>query len=296
MSILALLAFTVGSLLTLPDAFAPPGPGAPGSAGSSTELRPYDLQVPKSYDEAEPAPLVVLLHGYDSDGPAHKEYFKLAPVAEREGFLLASPNGTVDRMGNRFWNATNACCDFFGSGVDDVAYLDDVIEEITAGYNVDDDRVYLVGHSNGGFMSHRYACDRPGTVAAIVSLAGMQWDDPERCGPSEDVSVLQVHGNEDELARYEGGPSPGGPYPGAEETVGTWAEKNGCSGTLEPGGPNIDIDTDIPGPETTVARYGGCDDTTVELWTIEGGKHSPAFDQRWPDAFWAFMSANPKDG
>jgi polyhydroxybutyrate depolymerase len=211
-------------------------------------------------------------------------------------FLLAYPDGTRDLMGNRFWNATDACCDFFGRGVDDVAYLDAVLDEIGARYRVDLARVYLVGHSNGAFMAHRFACDRAGRVAAIVTLAGMQWKDPGRCGAPSPVSVLHVHGRNDPTVRYQGGSTLKGPYPGAVGTVATWAGKDGCSGELAATGRRIDLDSTVAGEETTVERYGGCRGVDVELWTIGQGRHIPAFNESWAPSIWEFMAAHPKAG
>ena len=270
----------------------PPAAGEPGATAS----RPYGLKVPQGYDGSRAIPLVVLLHGYRSSGPAQNAYFRLSAQADRGMFLLAYPNGTRDPMGNRFWNATDACCDFYGRGVDDVAYLDAVLDEIAARYRVDGARIYLVGHSNGAFMAHRYACDRPARVAAIVTLAGMQWKDPARCGASSPVSVLHVHGRNDGTIRYQGGSTPKGPYPGAVETAATWAGKNGCSGTLAPTDRRLDLDATVPGDETTVDRYGGCAGAGVELWTIVDGGHIPAFNENWAPAIWEFMAAHPKAG
>ena len=136
--------------------------------------------------------------------------------------------------------------------------------------------MYLVGHSNGGFMSHRFACDRAGRVAAIVSLAGAQWKDPARCEPSQPVNVLQVHGDRDESIELRGGRTPRRHLSGARETVATWAGKNGCDGTLGDTGERLDLAAPrLEGAETTVARYCGCGGGDVELWTILGGSHCP---------------------
>ncbi|MGH9035595.1 MAG: alpha/beta hydrolase family esterase [Acidimicrobiia bacterium] len=271
-------------------------PPAAGEGTDPTAARPYGLKVPEGYDAGRPVPLVVLLHGYSSNGSAQNSYFRLSAQADRGGFLLAYPNGTRDLMGNRFWNATDACCDFYARGVDDVGYLDAVIDEISRRYAVDPARVFLVGHSNGAFMAHRYACDRAGRVAAIVALAGMQWQDPGRCGASSPVSVLHVHGRNDETIHYEGGSTPKGAYPGAVDTTGTWAAKNGCSGSLTSSGRRLDLDSSVSGDETTVDRYQGCPGVDIELWTIEGGGHVPAFNGRWAEAIWEFMAAHPRAG
>lgn len=268
---------------------------APAAEGPSpVASRPYGFKTPKGYDEGHPTPLVILLHGYTADGPRQDAYFRLSPLADEKTFLLAYPNGTVDIGGQRFWNATDACCDFLSRGVDDVAYLDAVIDDASSRYNVDPARIFLVGHSNGGFMSHRFACDRAPRVAAIVSLAGMQWKDKNRCGPASRLSVLQVDGTNDDIIKYGGGQTPKGPYPGAEETVATWAEKNGCTGTLSPSGQALDLESGIAGEETSVARYSGCGAVDVELWTINGGGHIPALNERWAPAIWDFLSAHPK--
>ena len=280
----AVILAMVGGLLVLP------------SSANPTADRPYGLKVPAGYDGEHPAPLVVVLHGYTSNGETQANYFGLPALADKAGFLLATPNGTRDLFGNRFWNATDACCDWFRTGVDDVAYIDAVIDEIGARHAVDPTRVFVVGHSNGAFMSHRYACDRSGRVAAIVTLAGMQWKDQSQCKPSSPVSVLQVHGRNDATVRYEGGSMPNGAsYPGAVETVEDWAQQNGCDGSLAGTGWRFDLDRGVAGDETVETAYSGCPTgTDVQLWTIEGGSHVPAFNENWAEAIWAFMANHPK--
>jgi polyhydroxybutyrate depolymerase len=276
-------------VLALPSTAATP------RAASPTADRPYGLKVPAGYDGQHPVPLVVLLHGYGSNGAQQAGYFGLLTEADKAGFLLAYPDGTRDRLGRRFWNATDACCDFFHSGVDDVAYLDAVINEISAKYPVDPARIYVVGHSNGAFMSHRFACDRAGRVAAIVTLAGMTWEDQSRCPAGSPVSVLHVHGRDDMTVSYQGGATPEGAYPGAVETVDDWAAKDGCKGALAVTGRKLDLDQSIPGDETDEATWSGCPSgVSVTLWTIEGGGHVPAFNGNWAPALWDFLASHPK--
>ena len=272
------------------------GPLVLPSSASPTANRPYGLKVPAGYDAGHPAPLVVLLHGYTADGERQAAYFGLPAEADKAGFLLATPNGTRDLMGNRFWNATDACCDWFHTGVDDVAYIDAVIDEITARYAVDPARVFVVGHSNGAFMANRYACDRSSRVAAIVALAGMQWKDQSHCRPTSPVSVLHVHGRNDETVKYDGGTMPNGAfYPGAVETVDDWAKQNGCNGSLASTGRRFDLERLIAGDETGEEAYTGCPaGTDLQLWTIERGGHVPAFNEHWAEAIWAFMANHPK--
>jgi polyhydroxybutyrate depolymerase len=244
---------------------------------------PLTVRVPSSYDPQEPAPLVLSLHSYNGSAASQEVRMPFLPLVDEYGFLYVLPEGTVDCAGNRFWNATDACCDFEGSGVDDAGYLIAIIDEIKLQLSVDDRRVYVAGFSNGGFMSYRMACEHAGVVAAIASVAGVTFLDPNLCSPSEPVHVLQIHGTSDQLVHYDGGCTtfdgfcfPPGPYcgPGAVQTVETWAIYNGCSLDVE-AGPNLDLVAGLPGAETAVTRYvSGClPGGSAELWTIEDGGH-----------------------
>src|SRR5262249_9298088 len=154
------------------------------------------------------------------------------------------------------------------TGVDDSAYLSSLIDEIKARYTVDPKRVYFVGHSNGGFMSYRMACDHADQIAAIGSLAGAMWADTSKCKPSQPVSVLEIHGTADADVLYNG--SVGGKYPDAVTTVEDWATLDGCSLMPDNSAPPLDLDSSLMGAETTVQRYTqGCKaGGAAELWSI----------------------------
>lgn len=269
----------------------------PASDAGLVGVRPYRKRIPRSYDSSRPTPLVILLHGYGASGMAQDLYFRLGALAEERGFLYAYPDGTVDASGRRFWNATDACCDFAHSGVDDVAYITAIIDDMSARYNVDERRIYLVGHSNGGFMSHRMACELSTRVAAIVSLAGANWLDSSRCKPSSPVAVLQIHGDADTIIAYDGGTTAsfgGGPYPGARATVAGWAMRNGCGSALESTGMMLDLVPDIPGAETRVEAHRDCRAGAAELWTIQGGGHVPGLQPSFAATIYDWLSAHPR--
>jgi len=240
--------------------------------------RPVTIALPVDLTTESSAPVLILLHGYAFTAAAQESYLGLTPLVDELGFVYAMPDGTVDTTARPFWNATDACCDFYGSGVDDVAYLAGVIEEITAAYPVNPERVYLFGHSNGGFMAHRLACDRADLVAGFVSLAGATHLAPGDCAPSEPVHVLQLHGTDDDIIRYGGGSTViGGDYPSAEQSVASWVAKNGCAGAPEMLDPS-DLVPGLDGPETERQKYGDCDPGgSVALWSIENAKHIPNF-------------------
>lgn len=259
--------------------------------------RPVDLVVPTGYDPAVPTPLLVLLHGFSASGPLQDLLFRLKPEVEARTVLYAYPNGTFDEGGSRFWNATEACCDFGDIGVDDSAYLRALIEEIQAHYNVDDRRIYFSGHSNGGFMSYRMACDHADLIAGIAGLAGAMLSDPTDCAATEPVHVLHIHGTEDGSVQYEGLTGPGdlSGYPGAAESVAYWADQGGCDATPTDGAA-MNLDNYIDGDETAVSRHDGCDPGgSAELWTMVGSEHIPALSEQWPEQIldWLLERSKP---
>lgn len=264
--------------------------------------RPLEVfRVPAGYDRSKPAPLVLVLHGYGASGLLQNLYFHLADIADEEGFFIAAPDGTTDGTQKKFWNATDVCCDFAKTGVDDVGYLTGLVAEIRAAYAIDPKRIYVVGHSNGGAMAYRLACDASDQFAAIVSLAGPFFEDVKRCAPSGPVAVQHMHGTADETVPYDGGvlasvsPGAGVKEPSAPSIVSTWAALNHCTAPAVED-PPIDLDGNIVGAETKVTRYGSCAaGSDVVLWTMQGSPHIPGnLVADAPRRIYSFLKAHPK--
>lgn len=251
------------------------------------------LVVPSDYDAGKPAPLIMLIHGYGSNGAAQDSLWKIAAQADTYGFLFIAPNGTKEASEEKrpFWNATGACCDFYETGVDDSAYLLKVIDEVKKHYSVDANRVYVMGHSNGGFMSHRMALDHPDTIAAIAALNGAAPLELPGPKPERPVNILHIHGTVDRLNSYQGGEIRGVRYPGPVETVEKWAEFSGGSTQVTTLTKKLDLDKRLEGNETTVTQYL---DGSVELWTINGGGHIPAFTDNFSRLVIEWLMAHPK--
>ena len=269
------------------------------TAGKATVVtfpgsRPFKLQVPTTYTKGKSAPLIIALHGYTSSGADTEKYLKLGPVADARGILYVAPDGSLDNNGLQFWNATPACCNFYGSKVDDEAYIMSIINSVSKKYNVDQKRIYVVGHSNGGFMSHHMACSDSNRIAAIASFAGATYKDQSMCKPSQPITVLQIWGTADETIAYLGGALVA-PYPGAAETIADWAKLDKCSAKIITSPAKINIESSIAGNETTVSDYTGCaNKTTVELWSIVGGHHVPTLATDFATRLVNFLLAHPK--
>jgi polyhydroxybutyrate depolymerase len=269
----------------------PPTGNRPGQTVTvNVANRPFQLHIPASYRPDTKVALVMLLHGYSASAAEQESYFHLTEESDRRGFLYAMPDGTIDSEGNRFWNATTACCDFHATGVDDSDYLNQVLRAVAASYAVDARRVFLIGHSNGGFMAYRMACDHADAITAIVSLAGAMTVDASQCKPSRPVTVLQIHGTGDQAIRFDGGPTAIGTYPSVATTLTTWRHIDGCDDTAETAPPK-DLVADLPGPETTVTAYrNGCRaGTRVELWTVTHGSHVPSLTANFAPAVIDFL-------
>jgi len=259
---------------------------------------PVPLTVPSGYSADEAAPLVVLLHGYTSSGKQQEGYMKFSALADEYGYLFLAPDGTREEAGRKvqFWNASQACCNFQGSEVDDSAYIRGLIDEVASKYTVDLKRVYLIGHSNGGFMSFRMAYDHSDTIAAIASLAGASLSDPDLPPPATPVHVLQIHGTNDTTILYEGGEIGETNYPGAVQSVERWAKFNGCAVEAAPAKSPIDLEKRLEGEETQVTRYvsackpGG----SAELWTIQDGGHIPSLSETFSRQVIEWLLAHPK--
>lgn len=254
------------------------------------------LTVPAGYDASVPTPLIVSLHGYSLSGERHDRSWGISALADEYDVLVISPDGTQEPDGrrNRYWNAADACCDFNGTDIDDSGYIRRIIDEVKASYNVDDARVYVIGHSNGGFMSYRMAYDHSDVVAAIVSLAGANHLDP-RDPPPYPVHVLQIHGTDDTVIGYRGGEFNGNRHASAMASVTRWAEYNGCDMSRS-SREMRDLDASLPGHETGVMKINtGCKDGgSAELWTISDGAHSPVYSETWGEQIVEWLLAHPK--
>lgn len=287
---------TAASTTAAPVAAAAPTVAA---AAALVSARPYKIDLPKGHDATRPAPLLLLLHPYGVTGERFVSMIGVHDLASEQGFLIVYPDGQPDREGKTFWNATEACCDFWGKGGDDLAYLSAVLADVKARFAVDPARVYAVGYSNGGFMVERLACELP-EITAVIDLVGGGAADLSACRPKGPVSILKIHGDRDEIVLYEGGQVGGplpkhGTFPSAQADAAAWASRNGCSGAPDTTAPPLDLDVTTPGAETSIERWAGCrPGGAVELWTVHGAGHVWKRQPALPKLLMDFLAAHPR--
>lgn len=254
--------------------------------------RPTLAILPDGYDEEIPAPLLIDLHGYSGTSLSQRQYVEMNIAAHKRGVIYVAPDGLTDSLGNQFWSAFKACCNFDKNPVNDVEFIQSLIDEISSKASVDPKRIYLFGHSNGHFMTYKFACSNPETVAAIAGLAGAMDSDADSCGATTPVSVLHVHGTSDTTINYSGASIVGNFYTSAQESVRRWAEIDKC--LLNPiAGPDFDFVSSIQGLETISSIY-SCPEASVELWSIENGTHGPLFNPNFGQKVIDWFLAHPK--
>jgi len=233
-----------------------------GMLVSSGEEREYLLYVPDSYDPSIPAPLVISLHGF-TEWPAPQMYIsRWNNLADQFKFMVVYPSGT--RFPKR-WEATLAP----GAETNpDITFIADLIKELERQYNIDPDRIYANGLSNGGGMTFLLACSLSDQIAAIGTVAGAYMLPWSECLGKRPVPAVVFHGTEDPIVPYLG--NPGNERHGALPNIPDWVEhlasRNGCS----PEG--VDM---TPAGTVKGVYYENCTTRSdVVFYTITGGGHT----------------------
>jgi len=236
---------------------------------SAGRRREYLLYVPRDYDRAHRAPLVISLHGAMMWPAAQMETSQWNRVADAHGFLVVYPSGTtlggegtgvlprVWRMGPE--TALSA----------DVAFIADLIDTLEAAYHVDPARIYVTGFSNGGGMAFALSCTLSQRIAAVGTVAAAQSLSWSWCRNTRPVPMITFHGTRDRLVPY-GGALPSlmspRPLPPVATWVAGWARRNRC----DPDPADSAVTADV-----TRRAYGSCaGGASVVLYTVRGGGHT----------------------
>lgn len=227
--------------------------------------RTYSFYVPATYTAGTPVPLILNLHGYTSNGVQQSYYTNFNGIADTANFIVVHPDGTNDPYGNQpFWNYN-----IWGATVDDLGFLQALIDTLSIHYSINQNRVYSVGMSNGGYMSYFLACNT-NRFAAIGSVTGsMSPEMYNSCNSNLPIPVIEIHGTTDPTVPYGGSAT----SKAIEDVVSFWVTRNNCNTTP--------IETLVPNSNTTdgatATHYlypGGIDGHTVEFFKVTDGGHT----------------------
>ncbi len=233
-----------------------------GSIVSSGEKREYLLYVPRSYDRSRPTALVISMHGAGGWPAQQMELSEWNRLADSQAFIVVYPSG-VDTAGPRIWHVGRE------PGLRrDVRFISELIDELEVAYNIDPERIYANGFSNGGGMAFVLSCTLSDRIAAVGMVGAAQTLPWSWCTDSRAVPMIAFHGTADAFALYNGGASwvAPEPFPAVPTWTANWARRNRC----EPNPVESAVAVDV-----TRREYAHCaDDADVVLYTVRGGGHT----------------------
>lgn len=225
--------------------------------------RSYIVHTPSGWQQGDTVPLVINMHGFGATAQSQQIYSLMDFVADTAGFIVVYPQGV-----NNSW-------DFTGFSVDDLGFIDKLIDTLSKDYRVDLDRVYACGMSNGGFMSYTLACELSDRIVAIASVAAsMSVLQTFSCAPGRAVPVFELHGTSDTIVPYGGGFG----VSSVDDLISFWRTEDGCTPQVD----SLDFPDVITFDDCTVTafRWENCDDESeVWLYRVNNGGHT------WPGTF-----------
>ena len=197
--------------------------------------RTYVLNLPPNYYESSGFSLVIAMHGGGGNANQFETTSKLTEKANASEFIVVYPEGvkSTGPLGVRTWNA-GGCCDYARDhNIDDIKFIEELIDTLLTTYSINPKKVYATGHSNGGMLSYRLACEIPSKIAAIAT-SGCSMVVTQPCNPSRAVPVLHMHSVLDEKVPYTGGVGISGAYyPPIDSVLNIWSLTNTCTTPAE---------------------------------------------------------------
>ena len=195
--------------------------------------RRYRIYVPSVIPSGTSVPLVIALHGGLGTSSQFEANSGLNGFAESNRFIAVYPDGVgnqPDGSGFQTWNGGYCCGPAATQSIDDITFIRNVVTDLRNSLPVNSSRVYALGHSNGGILSYRIACEMSDVVAAIGVQAGSNV--VTDCRPALPVSVFHLHGTSDTNVPINGGKGSGlstTVFVSARSAVDAMATVDGCN-------------------------------------------------------------------
>ena len=225
------------------------------------ETREYVIHIPSSYDEINLTPLMINFHGFGGSATNYAQNIGedkgLNATANENNFIVVYPQAILGIKGSPYWTPGD-------SGINnimenDVFFTEELIFQIGKTYNIDYNRVYAVGYSNGGMMSYDLACSGANFIAAVGIMSGISISGDCEI-PNISTSIIHFHSMEDDTLPYQGNED----YQSVPDVINSWINFNGIPESSQ-------RVTRLNGGE--VLRYdytGGNDGSSLVLYSING--------------------------
>lgn len=250
-----------------------------GSLISDGTNRSYRLRIPPAASSGDLLPLVINMHGFTGTASQQENSSGMNDVADTANFFVVYPNGTNTFLFLQGWNSDLSA----SGGADDVLFISDLIDELSALYPIDEDKVFATGFSQGGGMSVALACALSDRIRAIAPVgAAVAENNGPLCNPANKIPVCQFHGTSDAIVPYAGG---FGQAP-ALEVISAFATMGGCTGA--PNTVNLPNTSTSDGSTVSLAFADDCgpDNNSYRFYRINGGGHT------WPGDVFANQDIN----
>ena len=276
--------------------------------------RRYQVHVPKSYDATRATPVIVAFHGGGGNPMSMVKFSGLDAKSEEAGFIVAYPAGSGRDPERGLTFNGGGCCGYAKQRrIDDIGFVTALLEDLEENANVDGDRIFATGISNGGIMTYYVASELSDRFAAIAPVGGPMMTDT--CHPKRPVPVMHFHGTGDQLAPFNGGQGKGSPgvpaflrpeFNSVDHSIQSWIKANGCNPE-----PTIETLPDKADDGMRVIRKtwsGGKNGSEVVLVEIKNGGHTwpgqkpvskilgqSTMDISANDLMWEFLSEAPSE-
>jgi polyhydroxybutyrate depolymerase len=223
--------------------------------------REYIIHIPSSYDENMPTPLLISFHGFGGTAANFiEETNGLNQVADNNNFIVIYPQGVERSKGDAEWDPGDNGSQNINEN--DVYFAEQLIADVNSNYNVDLNKVYATGYSNGGMMAYGLACKKADKIAAVGIMSGVMLSD-NTCNTNQYTSIIHFHGTGDDVLPYNGN----GDFQSVPDIINFWLGHNSIptSSLISTQLNNGDVQRDV--------YTGGNGNTAVQLYKMNKGGH-----------------------
>jgi len=295
--LLAVISTSVLLTACMPRLPSPGKTAQPGTYLVPTEIRTgnfkrdYHVHIPPAYDGSRALPMVVVVHGAFDNAKGMAKFTGFSALADRENFIVLYPNGIGILGYLQHWNAGHCCGKAQADQIDDVGVVTTVIEDAVSRLNVDRNRIFMLGFSNGGMFAYRFAAERGEMLAGFAALAASigsrtpemqsEWQMP---APTRPIPLLIMHGTADHSVPFHGKQSQrsGQPrfYQSVAQSGAFWRSNNGCGESEPPQG--------LSNGSVTLTKWSDCaGKAPVWLYVLQDWEHI------WPGPYFTDKLEDP---